>query len=277
MCGSGAVSLYYKRLAENDNSKNQVYLGPDFSSLNVLPVAAITTDPKSPKILKAPLNFLWVNEEGHSNPAPGSQLILYPQYPEVRFSGFLKGCKAGPNELMTTRQAGRLLFLGISQDGRVFGYAAGHGSRLSAEIEAGSLEPTDGIFVRLPLGDILDDRAILTETLTRIVRSGWINSKRLGIDCSILNCIAPNCGGYTLEAELGIRPNGYSEPDFHGWEIKQHAVKNLEKPCSGGPITLMTPEPTAGFYATRGVEEFIRRFGYADRCIPDRQNFGGIR
>ena len=37
-------------------------------------------------------------------------------------------------------------------------------------------------------------------------------------------------GGYTLEAELGIRPNGFSDPDFHGWEIKQHAVTKLSNP-----------------------------------------------
>lgn len=38
----------------------------------------------------------------------------------------------------------------------------------------------------------------------------------------------------------------------------------------------MTPEPTAGLNATRGMEEFIRRFGYADQEVPDRRNFGGI-
>jgi hypothetical protein len=34
------------------------------------------------------------------------------------------------------------------------------------------------------------------------------------------NKTSSNCGGYTLEAELGATPNGYSEPDFMGWEIK---------------------------------------------------------
>jgi hypothetical protein len=80
----------------------------------------------------------------------------------------------------------------------------------------------------------------------------------------------------TLEAELGIMPNGYSEPDFHGWEVKQHSVTTLSHPDSG-VITLMTPEPTAGFYHDRGVEAFIRRYGYADRMgRADRINFGGL-
>ncbi len=32
-----------------------------------------------------------------------------------------------------------------------------------------------------------------------------------------------------LEAELGVTPNGYSEPDFMGWEIKQFGVKKFDK------------------------------------------------
>ena len=39
---------------------------------------------------------------------------------------------------------------------------------------------------------------------------------------------------------------------------------------------LVTPEPTEGVYALGGVEAFIRRFGYRDREIADRRNFGGV-
>jgi hypothetical protein len=104
----------------------------------------------------------------------------------------------------------------------------------------------------------------------------WINSKRLRPDGTVADCNSSNCGGYTLEAELGIRPNGFSEPDFEGWEIKQHTVSGFARPESGRPITLMTPEPTSGYYRTEGVAEFIRRFGYRDRKRPDRLNFGGL-
>ncbi|MGA7256644.1 MAG: MvaI/BcnI family restriction endonuclease [Terracidiphilus sp.] len=38
----------------------------------------------------------------------------------------------------------------------------------------------------------------------------------------------------------------------------------------------MTPEPTEGVYSSEGVEAFIRRFGYRDREVADRRNFGGI-
>lgn len=91
-----------------------------------------------------------------------------------------------------------------------------------------------------------------------------------------MTCDAPNCGGYTLEAELGITPNGYSEPDFLGWEVKQFGVNNF-KNINTAVITLMTPEPTHGIYVTEGTEAFIRRFGYEDKIgREDRMNFGGI-
>ena len=38
------IRLYAKLLSENDNSKNQVYLGGGFSSLNLLPHSEIKTD-----------------------------------------------------------------------------------------------------------------------------------------------------------------------------------------------------------------------------------------
>ncbi len=88
---------------------------------------------------------------------------------------------------------------------------------------------------------------------------------------------ARNGGGYTLEAELGITPNGYSEPDFMGWEVKQYGVGNFTKFLPKSPVTLMTPEPTGGVYKQEGAEEFLRRYGYADKSgKPDRINFGGV-
>lgn len=87
--------------------------------------------------------------------------------------------------------------------------------------------------------------------------------------------VGTNCGGFTLEAALGVRPNSIAGPDFAGWEIKQHGVSNLERPHNG-TLTLMTPEPDGGWYKDRGVESFIRTFGYEDTLgRVDRLNFGG--
>lgn len=276
MRAAGVTQLYLKRLAENDNSKNQVYLGPDFTALNVLPTGELLGDPEKPSRLKATLSFSWLSSTGDISPAPHAQLILYPQYPEVRFSGFLRGSSSGPNNVMTVRQAGRVLFFGITAEGRILGFAASHDSALAREIESLNLQPDTGVFSQIALEDRADGRAVLLAELARIAALAWIDSKRLNTRGEIVDCNAPNCGGYTLEAELGIRPNGISDPDFLGWEIKQHAVANLARPASGGPITLMTPEPTGGVYVDAGIREFIRRYGYPDRTIADRLNFGGI-
>lgn len=93
---------------------------------------------------------------------------------------------------------------------------------------------------------------------------------------NILPCLFYNCVGYTLEAELGIKPNGYSEPDYLGWEVKQFGVTNFNR-LNSAVVTLMTPEPTNGYYVSEGVEAFIRRYGYEDLVgRTDRMNFGGI-
>jgi hypothetical protein len=90
------------------------------------------------------------------------------------------------------------------------------------------------------------------------------------------NSIEQSSGGFTLEAEFGIAKNSSAEPDFLGWEVKQHSVSSFES-MAAGAITLMTPEPTGGFYEEQGVEAFVRKFGYADKNDrPDQMNFGGI-
>jgi hypothetical protein len=116
----------------------------------------------------------------------------------------------------------------------------------------------------------------LLSELKRIHLLGWMDAKRLDRDRNILPCASTNCGGYTLEAELGITPNGYSEPDYLGWEVKQFSVKDFNK-YNSAVVTLMTPEPTNGFYVDSGIESFIRKYGYDDkRGREARINFGGI-
>jgi hypothetical protein len=133
-----------------------------------------------------------------------------------------------------------------------------------------------GVFKIIELPQAVTNRKQLIAELRRIHELDWIISKRLDRDGVILPCTSPQCGGYTLEAELGITPNGRSEPDFLGWEIKQFGVKKFTG-IKSAVITLMTPEPTDGFYKTGGAEAFIRKYGYPDKSgKPDRMNFGGV-
>lgn len=79
--------------------------------------------------------------------------------------------------------------------------------------------------------------------MNRVHSLGWIDSKQLDSDGQLKPCTAPQCGGFTLEAELGIPKNSSGEPDFLGWEVKQYAVEDVERIESAKPITLMTPGP----------------------------------
>ena len=277
---NGCVRLLAKRLAPNDNSKNQIYLGGDYTSIQLLPFGDLVNDESvvaSSKRarLKAPVQFLWINADGQIAPAPHANLILYPKYPEVRLSGLLRGAHGGAEDIIASRDEGRWLFLGVTKDGRIIGHACGRDDPSAHWAEQASVgDPTLGVFRELPLlsGDA---RLRVRQKLREIVDKGWIRSKRLDHDGATCPCEAENCGGYTLEAEMGIRPNSRAEPDYDGWEVKQYAVKRLERPV-GQQITLFTPEPDGGCYTEDGVDAFIRRYGYPDVSgIKDRLNFGG--
>ena len=276
---NGCNKIYIKKLSPNDNSKNQVYFGGSFEILNILPISEIKTEEAgdwNKERFKATINFSWIGEDGNVYPAPNSQLILYPKYPEVRFSGFLAKCQNLPSKLMTQRLAGRLLFFAVAKNGTVLGYVASPTSEIAKEFNQIKSVSEHGVFKVIELPQMANNRAKLIGELLRIHELGWIKSKRLDGHGNLLPCEAPNCGGYTLEAELGITPNGYSEPDFLGWEVKQFGVTNFDR-INAAVITLMTPEPTEGIYKSEGAEAFLKKYGYADKTgREDRINFGGV-
>jgi len=168
--------------------------------------------------------------------------------------------------------------LGVAKR-RVLGFVASPQSEIADEFYSKGYEPTLGVFIELALPNIPnegDSRLRLLSELERIHQLGWIVSKQLNKKLKLEPCRAPQCGGFTLEAELGIPKNSDAEPDFSGWEVKQYAVDDFEKIESSKPITLMTPEPSGGYYKDHGVEDFIRKFGYADKMgRQDRINCGG--
>lgn len=275
----GVDRMYIKLLAPNDNSKNQLYLGPGFEALTLFPLGNIVVNTSAAEpTYKAPMDFYWVGDDQSLIHAPGAQVILYPAYPEIRFSGFLKGADRthleAARSLMTSRTPGRVLAMGVGASSRIIGSVFGPDSPVAQELleTLPTLARATDIFYELIatsfLGVSEDPKQILLRELCRVHRLGWINSKRLDGSGTVLPCHAPQCGGYTLEAELGITPNGRAEPDFMGWELKTYSTSVL---------TLMTPEPNGGFYTDEGVENFVRTFGYPDRLgRADRLNFGGV-
>ncbi|WP_430404188.1 MvaI/BcnI family restriction endonuclease [Hyphomonas sp.] len=279
----GATRFFAKKLAPNDNSKNQIYLGGDFSALGLIPHEAVFVDETDlagsvRDRAKAKLRFHWYSDTGFAE-APNAQLILYPRYPEVRLSGLLQGCRNAPNDVITVRDEGRMLLFGVHPDGTIYGFACLADHPVAKELETISDPEILGVFIMLTgYGQTRKDtRRTLIEKLRDIHLEGWIPSQKLGASGFAQPYTARNGGGYTLEARLGISANGFAEPDYLGWEIKQFGVKDLAKPVAKSQITLMTPEPVRGVYRSEGPEAFVRRFGYADKSGKhDRINFGGI-
>jgi MvaI/BcnI restriction endonuclease family len=276
----GVIRIYVKLLAPNDNSKNQIYLGGNFTVLNIIPHGEVLADGN--KVAgsvrdraKSKVKLSWIERDGVYE-ADNTQLILYPKYPEVRLSGFLKGCKKAPSEIMRSRQAGRMLFLGITRSKNVLAHASSAESALTREVHSIADLKTSGVLLQLPDINGYSSKEQLLSALSTVFQKQWINSQKLGKDGQPQIYSARNGGGYTLEAELGISPNGNSEPDFLGWEIKQYGVSDFVRFSPKGPITLLTPEPTGGIYRDLGMRDFMHRYGYADRAgIVGRINFGG--
>lgn len=264
MADNGCQKVYVKSLSKNDDSKHQPYLGGN-DVFNLFPTSDIVAI--SPGVWKkerfvATVDFAWVGESGNLFPAPKTKFILYPKYPEVRLSGFIRGCENAPSELMNTPLAGRLLFLSVSSKNEILGFVTAPDSALAAEFR--SVVSTDeGVFQTFTLTG-QDSRTALLSELRRIHQLGWIPAKQLKANGDILPCFGTNCGGNTLEAELNIAQNGRSEPDFMGWEVKSYGVKNFDK-VGSAVITLMTPAPTEGFYKSKGTEYFLTTYGYPDR------------
>jgi hypothetical protein len=285
----GATRILFKSLSNNDNSKQQIYLGKDFDVIRAIPSGEIYADGLSKKgpIFKAPLNFYWMDESGNTEPAPNSQIILYPKYPEIRMSGFLSGTdpkqQISPRHLMlppTPEQRAerqdlhRYLILGINKE-TVWAYCTSWQDDLASELQTLIEENKAKRIASVFYEESRDGRSSeekLLETLKRVYDSGPVDSCRLQADGTKIPYKAMNGAGYTLEAQFGITPNGYADPDFMDWELKSH---------SGSVVTLMTPEPDLGIYIDEGLKVFLdqyathkqqERIDFASRHDVDKTN-----
>ncbi len=285
-----ADRIIYKSLSPNDNSKNQPYMGGHLTDLGFLPTGKITEskssscktkDPKRKIKYTVGLNYSWVAADGQQYLAPDAKLIYYPQYPEVRLSGFVTKCNFDMGGWMDPLKKGRtpdrVLFFGIKNSGEILAYLAVPDSRIAKEVHDYPSVTLSGVFNEIALSGSQrkgNSKDILISELCRIHKKEWIPSKRLNSDGTEKLYKAQNGGGYTLEAELGVIPNGIAEPDFMGWEIKQFAVKKCHL-INSKALTVMTPEPDGGYYAEHGAEAFVRRYGYTSSDKPDRFDFTG--
>lgn len=274
-------TVYVKRLVKNNNSKQQIYVAQgDTQILNVFPLndfKAVLNNNAKKETFHASCNFFWLDEDGNKFLAPGAKFILYPKYPEVRFSGFVQGCKKAPSDILNNPVEGRFLFFGVSKFNEILGFVTDAGSEISNEFASLKNIPMVGILYSLAIlaqKIIIDTKSELLQKLKEIYSKGWIDSKQLKPGFIIAPCNESRCGGLTLEAELGIIQNGRSEPDYLGWEVKQFGVKKLHL-INSSRITLMTPEPDGGVYKDQGGIGFVRKYGYVSPKNVERMDFTG--
>lgn len=283
----GAERIVFKLLSNNDNSKQQVYVGSEFDVLRLIPHGDLVGQSTSEDglMFKAKIKLSWIDIKNDSCPSPadGAQIIFYPRYPEVRMSGFLRGSEFAPRNLMQPptkderllrEKLHRCLVFGICEDGTILGFLGEWEGELTKDAKAriadNSVTKVAGVFYELKHPQ-KDDRIQLIERITEIYRGGPVKSCRLSKSGELIDYNAINGAGYTFESLFGIIPNGNAEPDFNGWELKSHGR---------GPVTLMTPEPDLGSYKENlslfislyGVERDLRK-DFTGRHLVSVPNF----
>ena len=287
----GCKNLYVKELAWNHDSKRQIYLTSDLSAFNMfpnemeltpeMPPGITSTKKKKPKgsdRIFGHLKFFWLTPDSIRDEAKHAKLIFYPQYPEVRLSGFLKGTKSIPSKYLREKSgeeySNRLLFLGTDKQDNTFGFLAVGCTDLRKELRAEGDYSVDAAINRVKIRQGISAEQRLISKLRSIHRGGWHSGMRLK-EGKRIPCNSSNAVGYTLEALLGIEPNGKNAPDYEGFEVKALTVSDFSKPTNK-VVTVFTPEPNVGLYV-RNFLEFMTEYGYNDlRGRPDRKNFGGI-
>lgn len=278
LTNAGAESIWVKRLVRNNNSKQQIFLGNDPSDLAFLPLGTPSYTPaKSQKkkagapVIQIPVPWKWVTPSGTFD-APNAKMCYYPQYPEVRFSGFLQGCKEDPTELMSESKRGhepdRCLFFGPvkNSDGKinhVVGLVVGAPSSASQYVlnmdtfEGGRLCP-----VKYKSDRTVGEISVLEEALGKIIGKKITPWRMLNDGETVKPYIAPNAPGLTLEAELGVGENAIPGPDFDVWELKAIKQPSLERLSKAHRVTLFTPQPDLGWITEHSQPEFVLRYGH---------------
>lgn len=282
--GQGVRTAYVKFLStRQDNDKNQIYLGGALDGVTNLFPATIAARSSSqstkkrasssgtPK-LEATLDFAWLGLNGDRHDARGTRIIDYFQYPEVRMSGFLKGCQFAPDALRRVNQAKygrRILVMGTAHDGKVVGLVlTERDDELVTNFPELPLQGGRGVLHVLTVNDRTgaDPAILIRDEITAIVKGGWYSSRiKRGTVIEPFN--GSQGGGYTLEALLGVAANGNKAPDRHGFEIKGF---------SGSRISLMTPTPDYGFQGAHSFRRFMERYGRPGQKDDGSRRFVGV-
>lgn len=256
-----------KKLAKNHNDKQQVYSGSDFRPLQSFfklefgeRIESISEkkkgEIKGQPILEAVFkNFLWVNCEGMEVPAKNVKMIIYPQYPEARLSGFetinndipasmsISFVKENPDVV-------RYLVLARRGEGECLGFMLLNPSNdFIKQLDDFSNAKKSRVWKHLKIDETSSEK--LQKLLSKASEIEHLGC-RFKTDGSTIPFNGTQVCGYTLEHECGILPNSDKNGDFEGIELKAHTQSK---------VTLFTPEPDMGLYS-ESFESFMKTFGY---------------
>jgi len=270
----GVEKVLIKKLAKNNNDKNQVYFHHDASLLNSVFDLEFSARAKSSSKKKSGRfsdkhifearfkSFSWLSRNGKLHEVHHCKGILYSQYPEVRLSGFksITGLMPYSMSVDFTKRfpcRSRYLAIGATRDGMAL-----------AVMITEPLPDFEKEFKSLPLFsnskicrylDITDGNGSdrLQRLLIERIGGKTVKGCRLKPDGKTVPFTGTQVHGYTLEHELGISSNSDKQGDIFGIELKCFTNKKL---------TLFTPEPDGGLYH-QSFEQFMTRYGYAKEAV----------
>jgi hypothetical protein len=265
-----------------DNEKNQIYLSTDDTLLSLLPgeVKFRSGSESTRKRNSVPgagkqelkLHFSWLSPDGGEFLAPSAKIIYYLQYPELRFSGFLKGCLNSPRALRRDFQeeyGRRAVVIGVRGDQTVgIVITDDDGPRLIDELSSLPRFGFGGTLKNLMLerSRILDPNPVVEEL--RKVSGIWHDACFLPPgESEPLPRRARQGAGWTLEALLGIPMNSSSGPDHSGFELKSFQAS--------GKVSVITSEPDFGWRREHGLKEYLEGFGRPSRFDERKLVFNG--
>ena len=265
----GANGAIIKELSKNHNDKNQVYSGSDFQPLypyfefEFSNRTGSVSSKKGGKHAGKPIlearfkSFFWIDKSGAEIPAKNLKMIIYPQYPEARLSGFdpVDGNMPPSLSIAYTKanpEAKRYLLIARRGQGEALGMMIVNPLPSFADEIAGlGSAPQSRVWKKIQLN--LDASSELKTLLSNIV-SRTHDGCRLVASGETVPFNGTQVCGFTLEKSLGIIPNSDKHGDFKGIELKTHTQKK---------VTLFTPEPDLGLY-NKDFKDFMLKYGYQD-------------
>tara|TARA_Y100000590_G_scaffold51404_1_gene54022 strand:- start:2913 stop:4361 length:1449 start_codon:yes stop_codon:yes gene_type:complete len=309
----GVKQVYIKRLADNqDNEKNQIYLGSDLTITNLFPsklriglasesVGKRRSSPRQRKI-EAQLNFYWLHSDGKQYSAPETKIIHYFQYPEARLSGFLARCALPPDCLRRRNQdkyGNRILLLGANKEGETFGLVLN-----SLEDQVVDKFPTFAAMTSIPILQTFSiasrahtpEGALTTQSTPEYLPAS--PSKTSGIIDTdpqvLLTAELKDLSGIwhpsiTLKKQT-LKPEPFKGNQGAGYTLEallgvvRNASKGPDKygfeiksfSRSSGKISIMTPVPDIGEEGMLSFRDFMNEYGWPAPKKRGSQVFNGV-